>query len=165
VLWTRGLERTVEWAGQPCTLALETEPLAVLRLGTEVGSCLSVGGCNNDSAVAVMADVNKQVVFARRRDGTFLARQIVAVTEDDHLLFHPVYPLAVPEPLKDAFHAYDLALAEALGLRPFEQRGLAEYTVADILIRHTYDDGPWVRFVFEDAAPDVENGRAAPTDR
>ena len=152
-LWIQGLEQTVDVGGQPCRLAVETEPLAVLRLGTEVGSCLSVGGCNSDSAVAVMTDVNKQVVFARRTDGTFVARQIVAVTDDDRLLFCPVYPLAAPVAVKDAFHAYDRALAEALGLRPFEQRGAEEYTVADILVRYSYDDGPWERFVFDDGAP------------
>jgi len=128
-------------------LAIETDPLEVLRLGTEVGSCLAVGGACDDSAVAVMVDVNKQVVFARRADGTFVARQLVAISEDDRLVFFPVYPLAASKAIKDAFYEYDVTLSAAVGLPPFRGPSEAEYTIARVLARYFYDDGLWDRFV------------------
>jgi hypothetical protein len=131
-------------------LAIETDPLEVLRLGTEVGSCLAVGGSCEDSALAVMVDVNKQVVFARRADGAFIARQLVAISEDDRLVFFPVYPLAAPKAVKDAFYEYDVRLAAALGLPPFREPSEKEYTIASVLAWYFYDDGLWDRFVDDD---------------
>jgi hypothetical protein len=148
-LWTHGIEQAARDGHGPLRLAIETEPLAVLRLGTEVGSCLSVGGCWADSAVAVMVDVNKQVIFARRPDGTFVARQLVALGEDERLVFFPVYPLSAAAEVNDAFHRYDLAFAAALGLQPFEQRGDDTYDIAPVLARAFYDDGPWDRFAVQ----------------
>jgi hypothetical protein len=151
--WTRGLERMTTDGHGPLRLALETRPLEVLRLGTAVGSCLSVGSYNADTAVAVMVDVNKQAIFARRPDGTFVARQVVAISEDDRLVFFPVYPLGAPAAVKDAFHDYDLRFADALGLAPYREQGDDEYRIATILVREFYDDGPWDRFVVTDTEP------------
>jgi hypothetical protein len=146
-LWIRGVERTAELppSGR-VRLAIETDPLEVLRLGTEVGSCLSVGGVCEDSAVDVMADINKQVVFARRLDGSFVARQVVAIGEDDRLVFFPVYPLQSSSAIKDLFYEYDLNLAAAMGLEPFRETNDAEYKIAQIIGRYFYDDGLWDRF-------------------
>ena len=149
--WTTGPLRVAAVAGRgTLRLAFETDPLEVLTLGTKVGSCLSAGGTFADAAVAVMVDVNKQAVFARDASGLFVARQVVAVTADDRILFSPVYPLGLESAVKDAFHEYDLALSAALGLPPYRAADAADYRVEDILARDSYDDGVWDRF----AGPD-----------
>jgi hypothetical protein len=91
-----------------------------------------------------MADVNKQVVFARDARGGFVARQLVALAEDDRLVCAPVYPRAAPRPVQDAFLAYDRALAHALGL-PLVPCADYGYEVAPVVARSYYDDGVWER--------------------
>jgi hypothetical protein len=147
-IWSEGVvhSREVPDIGR-VHLAIETDPLEVLRLGTEVGSCLAVGGACEDSAVAVTVDVNKQVVFARRGDGTFIARQLVAISEDDRLVFFPVYPPAASKAVKDSFYEYDVSLAAALGLAPFRGPSEKEYAIERVLAWYFYDDGLWDRFV------------------
>jgi hypothetical protein len=145
-LWARGFERSFEHQGRSIRLAIEPDPMKVLRLGTEVGSCLSVGGGCAFSAVAVMADVNKQVVFARDAAGTFVARQVVAIAEDDRVVFFPVYPASATEAVKAAFFQYDVGLASALGLEPYRSDHGEPYSIALVLAGEFYDDGPWDRF-------------------
>jgi hypothetical protein len=94
-----------------------------------------------------MVDVNKQVIFARRADGSFIARQLVAISEDDRLVFFPVYPLAASKSVKDAFYEYDVSLAATLGLQPFRGPSEKEYVIARVLAWYFYDDGLWDRFV------------------
>jgi predicted RNA-binding Zn-ribbon protein involved in translation (DUF1610 family) len=117
---------------------------------TESEEYTALGGACDDSAVAVMVDVNKQVIFARRADGSFIARQIVAISEDDRLVFFPVYPLAASKAVKDAFYEYDVSLAAALGLPPFRGPSEKEYTIARVLAWYFYDDGLWDRFIDDD---------------
>ena len=144
VSWRTGLVQVADLPdGRRLRLEVEGDPLEVLRMGTRVGSCLSVGGCFSSSAIAVMADANKRVVFARDASGAFVARQLVAVAEDDRLVFFPVYPLRAGEPVEEAFERYDRALATALGLEIHS--GEADYHVAEILGRDFCDDGAWRR--------------------
>lgn len=154
VLWASDPFQTAAGGGVAVRLAIERDPMEVLRLGTEVGSCLSVGGVCAFSSVAVMADVNKQAVFARDANGTFVARQVVAIAEDDRLVFFPVYPLAAAA-VKQAFFDFDLGLARALGLEPYRPKENEDYTIALVLAQDFYDDGPWDRFVMpEDQSPE-----------
>jgi hypothetical protein len=154
-VWEQGMALAIDVKGHGTLhLAFETEPLEVLRLGTRVGSCLSVGGICDDGAVAVMVDANRRVAFARNHDGVFVARQVITVTADDRLLFFPVYPLGIGSAVRDAFYAYDLALAEALGLRPYRGTDAADYRIEQVIARYSYDDGVWERF----AGPADGNG-------
>jgi len=116
-LWTRGiaLRRTSDRFGE-VTLSIERDPLEVLRLGTYVGSCLGLGGGLRFSAVAILLDVNKQVVYCRGRGGVVLGRQILALTEQERLCCFPIYPLGVAAELEAMFLDYDRALAAALGV-------------------------------------------------
>ena len=143
--WTSGitLEATVAGIG-PLTLRAETDPLEALRLGTYVGSCLSVRGLCDYSAVAVALDVNKQVVYARNRRGSVIARQLLAVSEDDELIVFAVYPLSAPAAVKRLFARYDRAFARELGL-PIRTGagGEEEYTIAEIISSKWWDDGAW----------------------
>ncbi len=146
--WMTGIVRSVDVPEHGrVRLAAEHDPLEALRLGTEVGTCLSIGGINVDSAVAAALDVNKRVVFARRGDGRVVARQLVAISEDDRVVFRTVYPENSGAALQDAFYEYDLALCANLGLEPV---GGGDWRVASIVTRDDYDDGIWDRFMSED---------------
>lgn len=145
-LWRHGLCREAPFEGGRLRLQFERDPLELLRMGTRVGSCLSVGGINSGSAVAVMADANKRVVFARDVRGGFVARQLVTLTEDDRVVCAPVYPHGAPAPVQGAFLDYDRALARALGL-PLVTSGDYCYVVAPVVARDYYDDGVWERIV------------------
>jgi hypothetical protein len=112
--WLHGLER---WVTLPDSsrlhLAVEQNPLEILRLGTYVGTCLGLGGTMAHSAAAVVLDINKCVVYARDASGTVHGRQLLAVSEDERLICFNIYPLETRLHIKQAFLAYDRALAEA----------------------------------------------------
>src|SRR5262249_44442000 len=61
-LWTAGIDyiSDTEKFGR-IKIEMEKDPLEVLRMGTYVGSCLGLGGCNAYSAAANVLDINKQV--------------------------------------------------------------------------------------------------------
>ncbi len=146
-LWARGPRLEVATGdGRPVRVEMEPDPMEVLRMGTRVGSCLSLGGICSGSAVAAMADVNKRLVVAHDERGTFVARQLVAVAEDDQLICFPVYPLGAAAAVQDAFERYDRELAGALGLALCTG---GDYEVAEILSRYSYDDGIWERLLIE----------------
>jgi hypothetical protein len=144
--WTTGirLEATIDVIGD-LTLRLETDPLEALRLGTYVGSCLSVRGVCDYSAAAVVLDVNKQVVYARNRRGSVIARQLLALSEEDALVAFDVYPLSAPAPVKRLFARYDRAFAAELGLplwRPVGEDD--ESTIAEVISSAWWNDGGWL---------------------
>ncbi len=122
------------------TLALESDPLESLRLGTYVGSCLGLGGGFTASAAAIALDVNKQVVFARDTRGRFLARQVIAITDDERLACYAVYPRE-HDALVAAFAAYDRAFAAYLGVEIEPES--AEDKVALTVATQWWDDGVW----------------------
>jgi hypothetical protein len=142
--WRAGIVEVAELPDQQrLTLAFERDPMEVLRMGTRVGSCLSVGGCNSASAVAVMADVNKRVIFARDGNGAFVARQLVAIADDDRLVCFPVYPLGIGAAVADAFERYDRALAASLQIA-IHRGPEDDYRIAEVLAGGFYDDGAWI---------------------
>jgi hypothetical protein len=125
--------------GGTVTLAFEKDPLEVLRLGNYVGSCLSLGGLQSNSAVATLLDVNKQVVYARDENGTVVGRQIVALSAGDEIVAFSVYP-KVSKELASAFREYDRMLSRHLEL-PLCTGG--NYEIEMILARDWWDDGAW----------------------
>lgn len=125
-------------------IRFEEDPYEILKLGTYVGSCLGLGGCNSHSAAAVLLDVNKRVAFARTAEGgRFVGRQLVAVSENDELVCYSVYPHVASPELKQLFAMFDEAIAWKLGLplhRPQEKRA---YQIAPVIAPVYYDDGAW----------------------
>jgi hypothetical protein len=115
-VWTRGIElrRDTEAHG-PVIIRLELDPLEVLRMGTYVGSCFGLGGSFAFSAVAVALDVNKQVAYCRDLRGTFLARQVLALSEAERLHCYEVYPIAIAPEIHTAFLELDRQLSIELG--------------------------------------------------
>jgi hypothetical protein len=131
-------------------LAIEQDPIEALRLGSYVGSCLQPGGLCSYSAVAVVLDVNKQVVYARTPAGQVIARQIVAISDDHRLVCFHVYPQSSSALVKRLFRDYDNALAQALEL-PLLPSGAEEYAIANVLSQEWWDDSPW-DFTIDDSA-------------
>lgn len=103
------------------------------------GSCLGLGGINVDSAITAMLDANKCVACARDASGRVLARQLLAVTEDDRLACFSVYPKSTGAPLKRAFRAFDESLAAALTTPLYRDPSTANIP---LLLGHDWwDDG------------------------
>lgn len=141
-LWTRGPIRQVALKGVGnAVLRVENDPLEVLKMGTYVGSCVGLGGDFSSSAAAVLLDVNKQVVYARDARGRVLARQLLAISDDDHLVAFRVYPASTSVELQRHFDAYDRAFAEALGILRLPD--MTDYTIENVLSHDWWDDMPW----------------------
>jgi hypothetical protein len=119
-------------------IAIETDPLEVLMLGSYVGSCLGLGGICEYSAVACLVDANKQVAYARDAAGRVVARQLLAIDTRDRLVCFAVYPAI----LLPAFREFDERLAQALGVEVYRDDGDG-YDVEIILANEWWDDGAW----------------------
>jgi hypothetical protein len=143
--WLHGLPWSVTVPdGRYVGLAIESDPLEILRLGTYVGTCLGIGGIMADSAAAVALDINKQVLYARDASGRILARQLLALSEDERLVCFHVYPLEVEAAIRQAFWEYDKALAKALRVELYEPKpNPAGYEIQNLVSSYWWDDGPW----------------------
>lgn len=123
-------------------IAIETDPLEVLMLGSYVGSCLGLGGLCEYSAVACLVDANKQVAYARDATGRVVARQLLAIDERDRLVCFGVYPDRKESLLLQAFREFDEQLAASLGVEMYRDDD-GGYNVAIILAQEWWDDGAW----------------------
>lgn len=137
--WVEGigsLER-VGPDGARVFLALEDDPLEVFQMGERFGTCLSVGASNFFSVFANAADIDKRVIYARDGAKKPLARCLLALTDDGHLLtFHP-YAHVSPDTYGRMFAEFASALANEMGA-VCAPRGRVRPRVA----KHWYDDGP-----------------------
>ncbi|MGJ5820577.1 hypothetical protein [Paludibaculum fermentans] len=139
-LWERG----IPFESERYRIELEQDPFEVLKLGTYVGSCLAVGGLCSESAVAALVDVNKQVLYLRDERRRVIARQLIAISDDDRLVCFPVYPSSTGRESKALFRQYDYAFAAALGLPVYEPKDDDdEYSVGCVLSDAWWDDGSW----------------------
>jgi len=140
-IWTGGIQFENYEQAEYINVNLEQAPLEVLKLGTYVGSCLGLGGIMTDSAVAVMLDINKQVLYARDEKGVVLARQLIAISKEDKLVAFEVYPQSTPSRIKALFQAYDQHFANRLGINLLFSAD--EYEIESILSEYWWDDGAW----------------------
>lgn len=143
-LWLGGVsyQQSLEEFGL-VSLTVEQDPLEALKLGTYVGSCLGLGGSFTYSAAAVVLDINKQVVYARNARGTVLARQVIALAENDRLVCYDVYPLSAKPELQKMFAEYDRALSQSLSLPLYDTKSVDGYQIAHILSHEWWDDYAW----------------------
>lgn len=138
--WYDGVEIAVTLDdGEQVRLALEQDPLEVLKLGSYVGSCVGLGGSQSYSAIAVLLDANKQVVYARNARGRVLARQLIALSEKTELVVFAVYPESA-KALIPAFRKFDNTFARHLGV-PLCRT--SDYEIALILAQDWWDDVAW----------------------
>ena len=143
-LWQEGIAYAAETAEfGPLTLSVEQNPLEALRLGTYVGSCLGLGGSFAYSAAAAVLDINKQVLYARKPDGTVLARQLVALSEEKQLVCFTVYPYTIAAELQRHFSHYDRRFAQALGVTLHHNDSTEDYTILTVIAHEWWDDCAW----------------------
>ena len=123
-------------------LAPENDPQEILRMGSAVGSCLSLGTCNAYSAAANALDANKRVVYARTATGKVVSRQLLAISEERRLVCFTPYPEKLREPLLEFFVDYDQILAGHLDL-PLQRTD--DYIIKTLVAKDWYDDRLWGR--------------------
>lgn len=144
-VWTRGIELRCDTAAHgPVIISLELDPLEVLRMGTYVGTCFGLGGSFAYSAAAVALDINKRVAYCRDARGTFLARQVLALSEAELLYCYEIYPASIAPELQAAFFEFDRLLSTALGAPLYgpEVTTDDDDEVALLLARNCYFDLP-----------------------
>ena len=143
-LWTQGLP---DFQEDEIILAIEDEPLEVLKMGTYVGSCLGLGGIWTESAVAILLDINKQVLYARNTSGAVIARQVLAVSDAGQLVAFEVYPHSASKKVKRMFAEYNQKFSKLLNLPLFEcsdnDEEDTDYKISLILAKNWWDDGAW----------------------
>ena len=126
------------------TIRLEDDPQEELKMGSYVGSCLSIGGCNQHSAIANTLDINKRIAYLRDEQGKVLARQLLAISDEGQLVPFDVYFAVshLPDsPVENAFLRFDLHLAKRLGI-PLRREN-QPYTIPSLLVSDWYDDYAW----------------------
>ncbi|RUT03784.1 hypothetical protein DSM106972_046980 [Dulcicalothrix desertica PCC 7102] len=126
-------------------IKLETQPLEVLKMGTFVGSCLGLGGICSYSAVAVLLNINKQVLYARNQKGTIIARQLIAISEAQELVCFSIYPHNIHTHIKSIFYEYNIMFADALGLTLYQDSPDKNntYEIVNIISQSWWDDDAW----------------------
>ncbi len=141
-LWVQGL---TDFKNDEIKLSIECEPLEALKMGTYVGSCLGLGGIWTESAVAILLDINKQVLYARNAKGSVIARQVLAISDEDQLVAFEVYPLSISKKIKRMFAEYNQKFSTALKLPLFQDNDDddADYKISLILAKNWWDDGAW----------------------
>lgn len=116
----------------------------ILKMGTYVHSCLSIGGCNQHSAIANALDVNKRVLYMHDEEGKFIARQLLAITKERKLACFMVYHADHgygKELIQACFARVNQQFSDQLGLSIQDQH---EYEIETVVTRDWYDDGIWV---------------------
>lgn len=108
----RRQELTVD--GTTYVVALEDDPLEVLRMGIPFGTCLALDtGCNAASTVLNAIDANKRVLYVRGRDGKIVARKLVAITKELKIVGYNLY-VSMRGPGEGAIRAAVDAMCRAL---------------------------------------------------
>lgn len=92
VPWTEPseAERHISPKNETLFIALEKDPLEILKMGAPFKTCLSPWDFNFFSAVANALDVNKNVLYAKDIQGNIRARCLIALTDSGEILaFRP----------------------------------------------------------------------------
>lgn len=141
--WNGGfyMEREVRDIGA-VRVGPEDDLQAILRMGTDFGTCLSAGSFNSYSTAANALDANKRVLYARDTAGRVWARQLLAISESGHLVCFPVYARRSHAAMRHLFATYDHTFAQALRL-PLWLSQNNEVPIAKIVCKEWYDDGIW----------------------
>jgi hypothetical protein len=145
--WRDAAPRRVVLPGSSRTLhlALETDPLHVLQMGSYFGTCLSAGsGFNAFSTVANAIEQNKRVLFGRDDSGRVIARKLIGISESGELVGFYTYCSLSEEDGADAVRAAIREYLTEFAARcrlPLADAG----TVPTLFAESWYDDGavPW----------------------
>ncbi len=90
--WLAPRRQELDIEGTKYVVALEEDPLEVLRMGIPFATCLALEtGCNAASTVMNAIDANKRVVYVRGRDGKIVARKLIAIAKDLRIVGYNLY--------------------------------------------------------------------------
>lgn len=138
-----------ELPGGVVRLRLEQDPLHILQMGNYFDTCLSFDGCNNFSTVANACELNKRVLYIRDAAGGVVARKLIGINAEGHLIGYRTYTTLSgerAEAVRSVVRQYLTRFAEACGLQLSD-----EGTVPRLFAERWYDDG--VCSWSSDAAP------------
>ena len=138
----RRAELTVD--GASYVVALEEDPLEVLRMGIPFGTCLALDtGCNAASTVLNAIDANKRVLYVRGSGGKVVARKLIAISKELKIVGYNFY-VSMRGPgeraIRNAVDAMCRAISTEVGA-PLAGTGVPEQLHEGFW----YDDGtvPW----------------------
>ncbi len=115
---------------------LERDPLEVFAMGRHFKTCLSPGSFNYFSVFANAADVNKQVFYGRRKDGTVVARCLLALTGKGGIVTFHAYCHDKSLEFTSVVKAYVKKLAQVMNTVV-----LARGVIPKLVAPKWYDDG------------------------
>ncbi len=152
-VWIKGVseELTLVNIGK-VTIQTEHRLAEILKMGTYVNSCLSMGGCNQHSAIANALDANKRVLYLHDSEGKFIARQLLAVTKERKLACFMVYHSGHQHDRKMIEYCFartNKKFAAELGLTIQDE---SEYEIERVICKDWYDDGIWIHPKDEEAS-------------
>ena len=142
--WVAPRRQDIVVEGATYVLALEDDPLEVLRMGIPFATCLALDtGCNAASTVLNAVDLNKRVLYVRGRDGKIVARKLIAIGKDLRIVGYNLY-VSMSGPAERAIRAAVDAMCAAIS----EEVGAPLAGSGEPSILHEgfwYDDGvvPW----------------------
>lgn len=90
--WQASYRRSLTFGDAHYTIAIEDDPLEVLRMGIPFGTCLALQSGENAASTVINAmDANKRVLYVRDDRGTIVGRKLCAVSKNWQLLGYRVY--------------------------------------------------------------------------
>ena len=91
--WINGCDAQVYQAknSAPITLSIAQDPLEILNMGAYFKTCLSPTSFNYFSVFANIADINKQVIYAKNAKGKVVGRVLVGITQTGGLMIYHLY--------------------------------------------------------------------------
>lgn len=93
--WLAPRRAEIDVEGMRYDVALEEDPLEVLRMGIPFATCLALdNGSNAASTVPNAVDANKRVLYVRSRDGKVVARKLIAITKELRIVGYNLYVAA-----------------------------------------------------------------------
>ena len=136
--WVEGIgERIIDLPdGGRITLAFESDPLEVMRMGEPFRTCLTPGDFNFFSAVVNAADVNKRVLFARQPDGVVVGRCLFGLTDEGDVVTFNAYAHAGDWGFERLAAEAAAEVAQRMGTRV-----VPSGKVSPLLAGDWYDDG------------------------
>ena len=145
--WLEGFDVEVTLDGVSYRCRTETDPLLALRMGSWFGTCLSLGGSNDASALTNVIEANRHIVYLVEAARGVVARKLIATTDDGRLLGYYTYAHEPSDELYTTIDATIAAFTASCGLTLGTRGKPASITGA-----FWYDDRPSTWAGTQDAA-------------
>jgi hypothetical protein len=117
--WLAGFSAVLTINGEPVAFATERNPFVILKMGSYFNTCLSLDEGHNAASTLINAvDVNKQVIYGRRKDGAVVARKLIGATLQGDLAGYNTYASNHPDLIRPALSVALVDYARRCRLRP-----------------------------------------------